>query len=123
LSQVVFRFFSYDFYVIIESCQMQFYILTYIKYYLIFKSDLCVNITWTHVGAPAFSGEAYDILQRSNSVFHDDVLIFTTSSPLLSGMCCQNILGFVIVTAFFLFFFPLFSLVLEPSPIYFKAAL
>jgi hypothetical protein len=32
-------------------------------------------------------------------------------------------LGFVIVTAFFLSLFPLFSLVLEPSPIYFKAVL
>jgi len=82
-----------------------------------------MSCAWTHVGAPSLSGEAYGILQRSNSVFHDDVLIFTTSSPLLSGMCCQNILGFVIVTAFFLSLFPLFSLVLEPSPIYFKAVL
>ena len=69
MSQVVFRFFSYDFYVIIESCQMQFYILIYIKYYLIFKSELCVNITWIHMGAPAFSGKAYGILQHQTLSF------------------------------------------------------
>lgn len=53
--------------------------------------------------------------------FYNDILILKASPPFLDSMRGKNISGFTLVSvSFYPSFFPLSSLILEPTPVYFQ---